>query len=70
MLTKEEKQSAITRVLKVLRHRFSTTEDARHWMESGKVPGYGDRSAMDLIAEGHADWVCEVIEALDAGVHS
>lgn len=69
MLTKEQEQAAIARVLQVLQPRFGSPEEARIWMETGSVPGFGGKSAMDLIAEGDADAVCEAIQAIDAGIH-
>jgi hypothetical protein len=40
------------------------------WLRSEPLSGYGASTAMDLVREGHADWVHDWIEAVDMGVYA
>lgn len=50
--------------------RFSTREEAYDWYESVPVPGFGDMTAQELVAQGRAEDVAEFLAACDAGVYA
>jgi hypothetical protein len=59
-----------SKVLDRVRFRFSTPEAAETWFENGRVPGYGDKTPLQMVAAGHAARLIEAINAIEAGVHA
>lgn len=55
-------------VLERVANRFKDLGEAEDWFDSGRISGYGDLSPADLVRQGHADWVVEAIDAINAGV--
>ena len=55
-------------VLERVANRFKDLGEAEDWFDSGRISGYGDLSPADLVRKGHADWVVEAIDAINAGV--
>lgn len=55
-------------VLKIIRDRFGSDEEAESWMDNDPVPGMGGSTASDLIREGRKDAVIEYVTAADAGI--
>ncbi len=49
---------------------FDTEEEALRWITKVPVPGYGHKTAKDLIFEGHADWVIEYLDDVEEGTHA
>lgn len=39
------------------------------WLRSHALPGFGGLTAMDLLQQGHADWVHESLSAAEAGIY-
>lgn len=64
------RDAQVEAVIAFLGYRFDTLRDAEHWVRCTPLPGYGDLTAADLVAEGRITEVGEVIEAIDAGVHA
>lgn len=56
-------------VIARVRDRFTSEAEALTWFETGTVPGYG-KSPRELVLAGHAAWVIEAIDAIEAGVHA
>ena len=50
--------------------RFGSALIAYAWFRSEPLPGFGGQTAMQLVRAGHADWVLEYIDAVDAGIHA
>ncbi|EKE43111.1 hypothetical protein OCGS_2702 [Oceaniovalibus guishaninsula JLT2003] len=48
--------------------RFGTAAIAYAWYRSEPLAGFDGMTAMDLVREGHADWVRDYLAAIDAGV--
>lgn len=48
--------------------RFSDPEQAQAWMSGVPVPGFGEKTANDLIREGRADEVLDHVKSVEAGV--
>ena len=55
-------------VLKVVRPRFESAEAALIWFQSEPLPGFGGRTAMQLVDNGDASEVLDFIAAVDAGI--
>ena len=55
------------------RERLGRRECRAAWLElyrSEPLPGFGGQTAMQLVRDGKADEVLEMIDAVDAGVHA
>lgn len=50
--------------------RFGSALIAYAWYRSEPLPGFGGKTAMQLVREGCADDVMDFISAVDAGVHA
>ena len=50
--------------------RFGSMLLAYAWYRSSPLPGFGMRTAMQLVREGHVDEVLDYIDAVDAGVYA
>ena len=50
--------------------RFGSTLIAYAWFRSEPLPGFGGRTAMQLVRAGQADRVLDYIDAVDAGVYA
>ena len=50
--------------------RFGSALIAYAWFRSEPLPGFGGRTAMQLLRAGHADWVLDHIDAVAAGIHA
>jgi uncharacterized protein (DUF2384 family) len=48
--------------------RFGSDLVAYAWYRSEPLPGFGGKTAMHLVAEGRADEVVDMIDAVDAGI--
>lgn len=48
--------------------RFGSELIAFAWYRSQPLDGFGGRTAMALVREGHADWVMDYLDAVDNGV--
>lgn len=59
-----------TQIIRVVRPRFASDDQAREWYRSQKLPGFSGATAMQLVAHGRADEVLAYIAAVDAGVHA
>ena len=57
-------------VLKVIEPRFVSAQLAYAWYQSLPLPGFGGRTAMQLVAEERAPEVLEYLDAVDAGVYA
>ncbi|WP_416385195.1 MbcA/ParS/Xre antitoxin family protein [Sphingomonas sp. LY54] len=57
-------------ILALVEPRFGSTERARHWFETEPLPGFGGRTAKQLVTAGRAGEVREFMAAIDAGIHS
>ncbi|WP_299821662.1 MbcA/ParS/Xre antitoxin family protein [uncultured Jannaschia sp.] len=49
--------------------RFGSALMAYAWYRSEPLPGLGGRTAMQMVREGRADAVLDLIDAVDAGIH-
>ena len=50
--------------------RFGSALMAYAWYRSEPLPGLGGRTAMQMVREGRADAVLDLIDAVDAGIHA
>lgn len=57
-------------ILNKVEPRFGSALLAYAWYRSEPLPGFGGHTAMQLVREGRADEVLEMIDAVDAGVHA
>ena len=57
-------------ILTAVGPRFESAEAALAWYQSDPLPGFGGRTAMQLVDEGYASEVLEFIAAVDAGVYA
>ena len=57
-------------ILTAVRPRFESAEAALAWYQSDPLPGFGGRTAMQLVDDGYASEVLEFIAAVDAGVYA
>lgn len=57
-------------ILNKVEPRFGSALLAYAWYRSEPLPGFGGQTAMQLVREGRADEVLEMIDAVDAGVHA
>ena len=57
-------------VLKVIGPRFGSAELAYAWYQSEPLPGFGGRTAIQLVEEDRAREVLEYLDAVDAGVYA
>jgi hypothetical protein len=57
-------------LLNIMEPRMGGALMAYAWLRSEPLSGYGASTAMDLVREGHADWVHDWIEAVDMGVYA
>lgn len=54
----------------VIRFSNASPREALNWMRTQKLPGYDNKTALELIAVGRADAVMAALSAVEAGVHS
>ena len=57
-------------VLKVIEPRFGSAQLACAWYQSEPLPGFGGRTAIQLVEEDRAREVLEYLDAVDAGVYA
>lgn len=57
-------------VLNKVEPRFGSALIAYAWYRSEPLPGFGGRTAMQLVREGRAGDVLDYVDAVDAGVHA
>lgn len=57
-------------VLNKVEPRFGSALLAYAWYRSEPLPGFGGQTAMQLVRQGQAEQVLELIDAVDAGVHA
>ena len=57
-------------ILNKVEPRFGSALLAYAWYRSEPLPGFGGQTAMQLVRDGKADEVLEMIDAVDAGVHA
>ncbi|GEM_PF-2563970 len=69
-LDDKSKAEAVERVLDYVRHRLSTSEAARLWIIKGSLPGYDEKTPIDLISEDREECIYDVLPAIEAGVHA
>ncbi|MEM9765191.1 MAG: antitoxin Xre/MbcA/ParS toxin-binding domain-containing protein [Pseudomonadota bacterium] len=50
--------------------RFGSALMAYAWYRSEPLPGLGGRTAMQMVREGRAGEVLDLIDAVDAGIHA
>ncbi len=50
--------------------RFGSVLIAYTWFRSEPLPGFGGRTAMQMVLAGQAELVLDYIDAVDAGVHA
>lgn len=55
-------------ILNKVEPRFGSPLMAYAWYRSEPLPGFGGRTAMQMVHEGQATEVLELIDAVDAGV--
>ncbi len=55
-------------IINLVTPRFGTAAMAYAWYRSEPLDGMDGMTPMDLVQEGHADWVRDYIAALDVGV--
>lgn len=58
------------KILERITPRFDNREAAEEWLKTEEIVGFGGMTGADLIREGHADWLDEYIDAVDAGVYA
>lgn len=66
----EQRSSTAEEILEAVRPRFESAEAALSWYQSEPLPGFGGRTAMQLVDEGYASEVLEFIAAVDAGIYA
>ena len=57
-------------LLNIMEPRMGGVLMAYAWLRSEPLSGYGASTALDLVRQGHADWVHDWIEAVDHGVYA
>lgn len=57
-------------ILNRIEPRFGSVLIAYAWFRSEPLPGFGGRTAMDLVRAGRAAEVMEYVDAVDAGVYA
>lgn len=57
-------------LLNIMEPRMGGALMAYAWLRSEPLSGYGASTALDLVRQGHADWVHDWIEAVDHGVYA
>ncbi|RIV79944.1 antitoxin Xre/MbcA/ParS toxin-binding domain-containing protein [Pelagerythrobacter aerophilus] len=66
----QEEEAQMAEILDRLEPRFGSRELAYVWYSGEPIVGFAGRTVMQLVREGHADWVHRHIDAVDAGIHS
>lgn len=59
-----------TDILDLIQPRFASSEDARIGFEEVPLPGFGGRTAHQLVEEGRGSEVREYISAVDGGIYA
>lgn len=70
-LASPKTQSRLREMVEIINRvtpRFDSPLLAYAWYRSTPLDGFGGRTAMALVAEGHADWVMAYSDAVDDGV--
>ena len=55
-------------IINLMEPRLGSAAIAYAWYRSEPLDGFGGLTAMDLVQEGHGDWVRDWIASVDAGV--
>lgn len=55
-------------ILNLMEPRMGTAAMAYAWYRSEPLAGFGGLTAMQLVRDGHADWVHDYINSIDRGV--
>jgi len=50
--------------------RFPDHEAFERWYQSGRIPGYGDKTPALMVEEGRVARLIEVLDAVEAGVYA
>lgn len=66
----EQCSSPAEELLEAVRPRFESAEAALAWYQFEPLPGFGGRTAMQLVDAGHASEVLEFLAAVDAGIYA
>lgn len=72
-VTSDRVQSRLRQMVEIVgkvEPRFGSPLMAYAWYRSEPLPGLGGRTAMQMVREGQADAVLDLIDAVDAGVHA
>lgn len=54
-------------IVNLVTPRFGSAAMAYAWYRSEPLAGYGNLTAMDLVREGHGDWVRDYLAEMDQG---
>jgi hypothetical protein len=57
-------------ILELVEPRFGSAEVAREWYDQAPLPGFGDKTAAQLVHDGRGEDVVNFIKAVDAGIHA
>lgn len=57
-------------ILRRVLPRFDSLDEAVAWYRSEPLPGFSEKTAADLAAQGRAGDVLEYLDAVDAGIHA
>ena len=57
------------RIIDRVKSWYPDRHQALSWYQNSPIPGFGEKTASDLVAEGHEDWVMEYLDGVEAGIH-
>lgn len=57
-------------ILERVRPWFASEAQALAWFDQTAIPGFGGKTAKQLIAADHLDWVVAYLDGLEAGIHA
>jgi uncharacterized protein (DUF2384 family) len=72
-LTSPKTQTRLREMIEIINRvspGFGSDLMAFAWYRSEILVGFGDKTAADLVAEGHADWVHHYLDAIDNGIYA
>ena len=70
IVSMEQRSLTAEEILETVSSRFESAEAALAWYQSEPLPGFGGRTAMQLVDIGYGSEVLEFIAAVDAGIYA
>jgi len=57
-------------ILERVRPWFASDAQALAWFDQTALPGFGGKTAQQLVAANHVDWVVAYLDGVEAGIHA